>query len=95
MTNVKNQKTVLFAIAAIVAVIAVSTIAIGSGRIASAATDTTTITKHTNNTGVNEQTDTGQKNTCETVGANSGESSSCTASANNANTASGGILHNK
>ena len=92
MTNVKNQKTVLFTIAAIVAVIAVSTIAIGNGRIASAA-ETTTITKHTNNTGVNTQTDTNQKNTCETAGATSQISASCTANNMNTNTESGGILH--
>ncbi|MGC2573974.1 MAG: hypothetical protein WA364_20855 [Candidatus Nitrosopolaris sp.] len=92
MTNVKNQKTVLFAIAAIVAVIAVSTIAIGSGRIASAA-ETTTITKNTNNTGVNTQADTNQKQECLTAGANSGLANSCTESSSTTNTESGGMLH--
>ena len=52
-----NQKTALVAVVAIAAVLAVSTIAIGHGRTAFAS-ETTTISKHVNNTGVNVQTDT-------------------------------------
>ncbi len=70
MTTIKNQKIALVAIVAIAAVIAVSTIAIGSVRAAD--TITTTITKHTNNTGVNVQTDTNQKQDCVTAGGYSG-----------------------
>jgi hypothetical protein len=92
MTKVKNQKTILVAIAAIVAVIAVSIIAIGNGRMASAQ-ETTTITKNTNNTGVNTPIDSNQKQGCTTAGGTSGISSSCTASSSNTNTQSGGILH--
>jgi hypothetical protein len=92
MTNVKNQKTVLVAIAAIVAVIAVSTIAMGNVRSASAA-ETTTITKNVNNTGVNTPTDSSQKQDCVTAGGTSGISGSCTATSANTNTESGGILH--
>ena len=52
-----NQKTALVAVVAIAAVLAVSTIAIGHGRTAFAS-ETTTISKQVNNTGVNVQTDT-------------------------------------
>ena len=89
MTNVKNQKTVLFAIAAIVAVIAVSTIAIGSGRIASAATHV--VTKHFINTGVNIQTTTNQEQKCETTAGGSPITSSCIYTSTNTNTESGGF----
>jgi hypothetical protein len=58
----KKQKTALAAIAAIATVLAVSTIAIGNGRTALAA-DTTTITKNTNNTGINVPTDTTRSKT--------------------------------
>ncbi len=89
MTTIKNQKTALIAIVAIAALLAVSTIAIGNGRMALA--DTATITKHTNNTGVNVQTDTNQKQNCATAGGNSGITMSCTANSNDQVTQSGGI----
>jgi len=71
MINVKNQKTALFAIVAIAALVVVSTIAIGSGRLASAA-ETTTITKTVHNNGTNVQTETNQKQNCITAGGSSG-----------------------
>jgi hypothetical protein len=87
----KNQKTAIIAIAAIATVLAVSTIAIGSGRTALAA-ETITVTKHLNNTGVNVQTETNQPQTCQTVGGTSGITGSCTASSTDTVTQSGGIL---
>jgi hypothetical protein len=92
MTNVNNQKTALVAIVAIAALIVVSTIAIGNGRMA-LAQETTTITKNTNNTGINTPIDSSQKQDCQTVGGSSGISGSCAASSTNTNTQSGGILH--
>jgi hypothetical protein len=91
MTNVKNQKTALVAIAAIAALIVVSTIAIGNGRVASAA-ETTTVTKTVNNTGVNVQTDTNQKQNCQTVGGYSGIADSCKADSTDKVDQSGGTL---
>jgi C4-dicarboxylate transporter len=90
MTSI-NQKTGLVAIAAIATLLAVSTIAIGSGRTAFAA-ETTTITKHVNNTGVNVQTETDQPQTCQTVGGTSGISGSCLGTSTDTVTQSGGIL---
>jgi len=84
-----NQKTALVAVVAIAAVLAVSTI----GRAAFAAdTETTTITKHTNNTGVNVQTDTAQKQNCETAGETSPMSGSCNANSADTVSQSGGVL---
>ena len=91
MTGI-NQKTALVAIVTIATVLAVSTIAIGNGRMVSA-TETTTVTKNINNTGVNVQTETNQPQNCQTVGGNSGISGSCTASSTNTVAQSGGILH--
>jgi hypothetical protein len=91
MTSIKNEKTALVAIVAIAAVLAVSTIAIGNGRMALAA-DTTTITKNTNNTGVNVQTDTHQKQDCQTVGGTSGMANSCIGTSTDTVTQSGGLL---
>ena len=90
MTTIKNQKTALVAIAAIAAVLAVSTIAIGS--VHAADTITTTITKHTNNTGVNVPTGTDQKQNCETAGGTSPIGTSCTATSSDTITQSGGVL---
>jgi hypothetical protein len=84
----RNQKTALVAIAA---TLVVSTIAIGIGR--SALAETTTITKNVNNTGVNVQTDTNQKQDCQTVGGSSGISGSCTATSTDRVNDSGGILN--
>ena len=89
MTSIKNHKTALVAIVSIAAMIAVSTIAIGS--VHAADTITTTITKHTNNTGVNVQTDTNQKQNCETAGGTSPISMSCTGNSNDQVTQSGGV----
>ena len=88
MTTIKNQKKAL-AIVAIAAVIVVSTVALGNGRVALA--DIITITKHTNNTGINVPTDTDQKQNCETAGGSSGIAMSCTANSNDQVTQSGGI----
>ncbi len=90
MTGIK-QKTALVAIAAIATVLAVSTIAIGNGHMASAA-ETTTITKNTNNTGINVPTDTAQKQDCLTAGGSSGLTSSCTANSMDTISQTGGIL---
>ena len=93
MTSIKNHKTptVLVAIATLVGVLVVSTVAIGSIHNALGA-ETVTITKTVNNTGVNMPTDTDQKQNCQTVGANSGIGGSCTANSNDQITQSGGIL---
>jgi hypothetical protein len=61
-----NQKTAL--LAAIVTVLAVSTISIENGRTALAA-DTT---KNVDNTGINVQTHTNQNQQCDTAGGSSG-----------------------
>jgi hypothetical protein len=94
MTSIKNYKpaTVLVAIAALAGIVAVSTVAIGIHTAFAADTDTKTVTIHVNNTGVNVPTDTNQKQNCETAGAMSGISTSCTASSSDTVTQSGGIL---
>jgi hypothetical protein len=91
MTSFKNHKkaTELVAISAIAAVLVVSAIAIGSGRIALAQE---TVTKNLNNTGVNVQTSTSQKQQCDTSGGQSPITGSCTASTTHTVTQSGGIL---
>ena len=94
MTTIKNQTTGLVAIVTIAAVLAVSTIALGSGRMALA--DTKTVTIHVNNTGVNVPTDTDQKQQCDTAGGTSPMSTSCTATSSDTITQSGGVLkHSK
>jgi hypothetical protein len=94
MRSIKNHKpaTVLVAIAALAGVLVVSTSAIGSGRIALAVHDNDTIVSHFNNTGVNVQTDTNQKQECKTAGGASGITGSCTAASTDTVTQSGGIL---
>jgi len=92
MTTIKNQTTGLVAIVTIAAVLAVSTIALGSGRMALADTNTKTVTIHVNNTGVNVPTDTDQKQQCDTAGGMSGMSGSCTAKSNDTISQSGGVL---
>ena len=89
---IKNQKTALFTIAAIAAVLAVSTIAIGNGRMALAETDTKTVTIHVNNTGINVPTETNQKQQCDTVGVNSGIAGSCLGTSTDSINQQGGIL---
>jgi cell division protein FtsL len=91
MTNIKNEKTVLVTIAAIVAVIAVSTIAIGYECMA-LAQETTTITKNVTNKGVNTPIDSDQKQDCVTVGGTSGIMGSCHATSTDKNNETGGIL---
>ncbi len=92
MTSIKNHKsaTVLVAIAALAGVLVVSTSAIGSGHMALAANDN--VTKVFNNKGVNVQTDTNQKQECQTAGGTSGITNSCTATSTDTVTQSGGIL---
>jgi hypothetical protein len=68
MTSIKNGKTLLVVIAAIAAILAGSTIAIGNGRTALA---DESITKNVDNTGINVQTHTNQKQQCDTVGGSS------------------------
>jgi hypothetical protein len=93
MISIKHYKpaTVLVAIAALVGMLAVSTVAIGSVHKALAA-DTKTITKNVDNTGVNTPQDTDQKQECLTAGGTSSITGSCTASSGNAVTESGGLL---
>ncbi len=67
MTSIKDKK-LLVAIAGIAAILAGSTIAIGNGR---AALADETITKRIDNTGINLQTHTNQKQQCDTAGGNS------------------------
>jgi hypothetical protein len=89
MTCVENHKTALVAISAMAAVLVVSAVAIGSGRMALAQE---TITKNLNNTGINVQTSTNQKQQCDTAGGNSGITNSCTATSTDTVTQNGGIL---
>jgi hypothetical protein len=93
MTSIKNCKpaTVLVAIAALAGVLVVSTVAIGSGHFALGA-ETETITKTVNNTGVNVQTSTDQKQDCKTAGGESAITDSCRATSQDTITPSGGIL---
>jgi hypothetical protein len=70
--NSHKTATALIAISAIAAVLVVSTVAIGSARIALAQTETDTVTKNLNNTGINVQTNTNQKQDCDTAGGKSG-----------------------
>ncbi|MFY9869348.1 MAG: hypothetical protein WAK17_06485 [Candidatus Nitrosopolaris sp.] len=94
MISIKNYKTAtaLVAISAIAAVLVVSAVAIGSGRIALADTETITKTIHVNNTGVNVPTDTNQKQYCDTAGGSSGITGSCQATSTDRITQSGGEL---
>ncbi len=91
MTSIKNHKpaTVLVAIAALASVLVISTVTIGSGHIALA----DTITKHFNNTGINVQTNTDQKQYCDTAGGTSPIAGSCTPTSTDTVTQSGGIHH--
>jgi hypothetical protein len=95
MISIKHYKpaTVLVAIAALVGMLAVSTVAIGSVHKA-LADDAKTITKtiRINNTGVNTPQDTNQKQECQTAGETSAITNSCTASSSNSVMESGGLL---
>jgi hypothetical protein len=73
-----SNRIAIAAIAANMCVLVVSTVTIGSIRIALAANDNT-IVSHFNNAGVNVQTDTNQKQDCKTAGESSGISGSCQA----------------
>ncbi len=90
MTSTSKPATVLVAIAALAGMLAISSIAVHNAFADDS--KTVTVTKNTNNTGVNVQTDTNQKQNCETAGENSGMSSSCTASSSDNLQQSGGIL---
>jgi hypothetical protein len=98
MTSIKNHKTAIVAISAIAAVLAVSTVAIGTLQMALA---DETITKNVDNTGINVQTHTNQKQQCDTAGGSSGIGATgfgfglrpCSAvSTDNETTTSGGVL---
>jgi hypothetical protein len=91
MRSIKNERTALVRIAAMVAVIAVSTIAIGNGRMA-LAQETTTITKNVTNAGVNTSIDSNQKQDCVTAGGTSGIMGSCHSTSTDRNNETGGIL---
>jgi uncharacterized protein YabE (DUF348 family) len=65
--NLQNDRHI--AILAIAAVLAVSTVAIGTLQMALA---DETVTKNVDNTGINVQTHTNQKEQCDTAGASSG-----------------------
>jgi hypothetical protein len=67
MTSIKNHKTSLVAISAIATVLVVSTIAMGNGHIAFA-DENVSVTKNVDNTGINVQTHTNQKQDCQTAG---------------------------
>jgi hypothetical protein len=85
---INNHKT-LIALASISAIAAVLT---GSAvHLPLADTSTTTITKTTTNSGVNVQTDTNQKQNCETAGGSSPISMSCTAASSDTVSQSGGV----
>lgn len=85
-STIKNHKkgTVLVAITALAAVLAVSAVAIGSGHMALAGNVT--------NTGINFPTDTNQKQECETAGGSSPVKRSCTATSTDSITASGVVM---
>ncbi|MFY9794730.1 MAG: hypothetical protein WAK17_18210 [Candidatus Nitrosopolaris sp.] len=86
MTSIRNQK----AVTALAAISAIAAVLIGSVHMALAADDN--ITKIINNKGVNVQTDTNQKQDCQTAGETSPISNSCTATSTDTVTQSGGIL---
>jgi len=68
MTDIKNYKGTLVSISAIAVALALSTVSIGILQIALA---DETITKNVDNTGINVQTHTNQKQQCDTAGATS------------------------
>jgi hypothetical protein len=94
MTSMKNHKT----LTAIVAISAIAVVLTGSVHMAfafrfgGAPPPGNSITKTINNQGVNVQTDTDQKQDCQTVGETSAMSGSCVANSNNQITESGGTL---
>jgi len=92
LKSIKNHKT-LSAIVAISAIAVVSTgsvhMAFGLGRFSTPGNSTTNTI---DNQGVNVQTDTNQKQNCQSVGGTSPISGSCIANSNNQITESGGIL---
>ncbi len=90
MTSISKPATVLVAIVALAGMLAVSSIAIHNAFADDS--KTVTVTKNTNNTGVNVPTDTNQKQDCQTVGGGSGIANSCQATSNDIITQSGGIL---
>jgi hypothetical protein len=90
MTSIKNRKTatILVTISTIAAVLMV---AVGSGHMTLAASDN--VTKNLNNTGINVQTGTDQKQKCDAAGETSPIINSCTATSNDIIGQSGGIHH--
>ena len=90
MTSIKNHKaaTALIAISAIAAVLVVSTVTIGSGRMVLADDN---VTKNFNDIGIDVQTSTSQKQGCDTM-VEELESQVHDCSASHTVTQSGGIL---
>jgi hypothetical protein len=68
MTGIKNYKGTLVSISAIAVALALSTVSIGTLQIALA---DNTVTKNVDNTGINVQTHTNQKQQCDTTGGSS------------------------
>jgi hypothetical protein len=87
MTSIKNHKTLM----ALLAVSAIAVVLTGSVHMAFA-TPGNSITKNIDNQGVNVQTDTDQKQVCQTAAGSSPISGSCIANSNDQITESGGIL---
>jgi hypothetical protein len=85
-----NEMTrTLLVIAAIATVLAVGAYSLGHMALAA---ETTTVTKTTNNSGVNVPTETNQKQYCQSAGGTSGISGSCIGTSTDTVTQSGGIL---
>jgi hypothetical protein len=106
MTSIKNHQitTVLFAIA-LAGLLLVSTSVVGNGQrggghgggsssssSSSSSGNSNSLLVDGNNTGINVQTDTNQKQDCQTAGGTSAISGSCIANSNNQITESGGIV---
>jgi|SRR5438105_3930121 Na+-translocating ferredoxin:NAD+ oxidoreductase RnfG subunit len=87
----KNQTSTLVVLAAVAAVLVTGTAAVGTGHIALA--DNGNNTKAFKNAGISLPTDTKQKQECQTAGAASLVTGSCTALSTNAVTNQGGVLH--
>jgi len=90
MTNDHKTATALVVLTAVAAVLVASTAAVGTRHIALA--DNGNKTKGSENDGIKIPTDTQQKQECQTAGAASPVSLSCTAASTNVITNAGGVL---
>jgi hypothetical protein len=90
MTNGHKTTTSLVVLAAVAAVLVASTAAVGTGHMALA--DNSNNTKVFKNSGISIPTDTKQHQECQTAGATSPITASCTAVSTNVITQSGGVL---